>query len=149
MARWWCGGVLIMALGLAQADDAPLSEPPCEPLPEHHAHTQQQDAATHAVGGCISGLSGTGLLLIDDQSGQTVQVEPDQSHFQFHLDPGDHYRIEVLSPPNQPLQECDVSNGSGMVDQRSTHDIRITCNLIDEIFRAQFDDPPAPMINQF
>jgi hypothetical protein len=158
MTRWWGGCMLMAAVGLAQADSAVVPAAECESAPDQHSYGEIIDhsppreagAETVAVGGCISGLRGSDLMLIDNESGQIVKVNSDQAHYRFLLHEGNRYSIEVLSPPIGPLQDCVIDNASGTAHGNRVNDLDVTCNPVDEIFRGQFeDDIPAPLINQF
>ncbi len=127
MTRGWGALMLLLVVGLIQAESA----------------------GEVVVGGHIEGLQGSELLLVDNESGQIMEIHPDQKQFSFVFEAGTRYSIEILSPPNGPLQECIINNASGVVDRHDVNDIDITCSVVDEIFGGRFEEGPAPLINQF
>jgi hypothetical protein len=76
------------------------------------------------IGGMVSGLTGTGLVLADDSS-DSLTVNTDGS-FQFPtaLTAGSSYSVSVLTQPAS--QFCSVSNGSGTVTETVTN-VQIAC----------------------
>ena len=125
----WGGLILVLVTGLVLADE-PL-------LPDS------------SVSGSISGLTGSGLLLIDTVSGRTLTIDAGDEEFVLALDEGAEFNIEVQIPPTEPAQDCLIVNGAGVVDATRADDIEITCTIIDEIFGHRFENTPAPLINQF
>jgi hypothetical protein len=69
---------------------------------------------TFTVGGSISGLVGTGLVL-QNNSGDNLTVGPTASTFTFPtaVDSVRGYKVSVLTQPASPMQNCVVSNASG------------------------------------
>lgn len=129
MTRKLGGLLLILAAGLVLADDPLLPDP--------------------VVGGSIYGLTGSGLLLIDTVSGRTLTIEAGDEEFVFPLEKGTEYNLEVQIPPTEPAQDCVIVNAAGVVEATRTHEVEITCRVIDEIFGHRFENIPAPLINQF
>ncbi len=70
--------------------------------------------AVYTLGGTISGLAGTGLVL-QDGDGHTIEVSSRASSFVFAtaLPAGTSYSVSVTSQPGTPSQTCRVSTGSG------------------------------------
>jgi 6-phosphogluconolactonase (cycloisomerase 2 family) len=72
---------------------------------------------TFTVGGTISGLTGTGLVLTDSVSGNTVS--PAALATSFTLTPavnsGTNYNVTVTGQPTAPAQFCSVTDGTGTV----------------------------------
>ena len=72
---------------------------------------------TFTVGGTISGLTGTGLVLTDSVSGNTVS--PAALAMSFTLTPavnsGTNYNVTVTGQPTVPAQFCSVTGGTGTV----------------------------------
>jgi len=81
---------------------------------------------TYTVGGSISGLAGSGLVL-RASPGNTVSVSKAGSFtFPTPLGAGASYDVTVASPPANPSQTCNVSNGSGTVSG-AVDDITVVC----------------------
>jgi hypothetical protein len=70
---------------------------------------------TFTIGGTVSGLSGTGLVLRNN-GGDNLAV-PANGAFTFStaIASGAAYSVTVLTQPSNPSQSCTVANGSGTV----------------------------------
>ena len=82
---------------------------------------------THRVGGQVSGLSGSGLVLqIND--GETLSITGN-GPFEFPtlLEEGETYDVTVSSEPTDPTQTCTVTNGQGTIDTSDVTDIQVDC----------------------
>jgi uncharacterized delta-60 repeat protein len=95
-------------------DDAPISTP-----------TQ------FWIGGSISGLAGTGLVLTDILNGNTLTPNANGA-FNFPTQYLDHtnYDVRVTTQPNNPAQNCSVSNGSGLVAGADVTNVVVACATI-------------------
>jgi hypothetical protein len=83
---------------------------------------------TYTVGGTVSGLTGTGLVL--STSGQADLVVPaGATTFTFAAPAasGSAYAVAVKTQPNSPPQTCGVSNGGGTVGGANVNGIAVTC----------------------
>jgi uncharacterized repeat protein (TIGR03803 family) len=82
--------------------------------------------ATYTIGGTVSGLSGTGLVL-QDNGGNNLSVSANGSFvFTTTIASGGAYSVTVLTQPSSPAQTCAVTNGSGTASTNVTN-IQITC----------------------
>ena len=83
---------------------------------------------THAVGGTVTGLVGSGLQ-VQINGGESVTVASNAGTFQFPtaLAWGTHYEVAVSAQPTQPWQTCTVANGSGDVGDAVVNNIAVTC----------------------
>ena len=83
--------------------------------------------ATNAtVGGTVSGLTGTGLVL-QDNGGDSLTVTANGS-FTFKTTVNGAYAVTVLTQPTSPAQLCTVANGSGTATKNITN-VTVTCAL--------------------
>src|SRR5580658_5866545 len=83
---------------------------------------------TYTVGGSISGLTGSGLVL-RASPGNTVSVSKAGTFsFPTSLGAGASYDVTVASSPANPSQTCTVSNGTGTVSG-AVDDITVVCVL--------------------
>ena len=81
----------------------------------------------YTIGGTIAGLSGSGLVLLDN-GGNDLTVGAGATSFTFSpLDSGSAYSITVLSQPSNPSQTCTVSSGSGTVTSANVTNVAVTC----------------------
>ena len=81
---------------------------------------------TYSVGGSVSGLVGSGLVLTAG-AGNSVSVSQTGAFtFPTSLGAGASYDITVASPPSKPTQTCTVSNGTGTVSG-AVDNITVVC----------------------
>ncbi|MDH5571850.1 MAG: hypothetical protein OEY89_08800, partial [Gammaproteobacteria bacterium] len=73
-------------------------------------------APAYTIGGTVSGLASTGLVLQNNNSDDLVISANGDFIFNSTLKNGTDYNITILTHPSSPLQTCSVSNGSGTVD---------------------------------
>jgi N-acetylneuraminic acid mutarotase len=87
-------------------------------------HTYPNPPATYTVGGTVSGLSGSGLVLQDD-SADNLAISADGSFtFATALPSGDAYSVSILTQPSG--QYCTVANGLGNVSSNVTS-VQVSC----------------------
>jgi hypothetical protein len=80
------------------------------------------------VGGTVSGLAGTGLVL--SMAGQTdLAVPAGATSFAFGtpMASGSAYSMTVKTQPTSPSQTCTVANGTGMMGSANVTNIAVTC----------------------
>jgi hypothetical protein len=83
---------------------------------------------TYTVGGTITGLSGTGLVLQDNQ-GDNLNINANQTSFTFAtpINSGAAYAVTVLTQPASPTQACVVTGGSGTAGAANVTSVAINC----------------------
>lgn len=80
-----------------------------------------------AVGGTITGLTGTGLTLLLN-GGSPLVVAPGTGGFSFpNITSGSNYAVTVGAEPSNPVQSCTIANGSGTVGAGAVANIAVTC----------------------
>jgi len=84
-------------------------------------------AATFSIGGLVTGLSGSGLVL--QNNGEDDRAIEGNGSFTFttSLDDGSVYDVTVLTQPTNPDQTCSVKNGSGTLAGADVTDITVSC----------------------
>ena len=84
--------------------------------------------STYTIGGSISGVSGTGLVL-QDNGADSLSINPNQTSFTFAtpVTSGGVYSVTVLTPPSS--ETCSVTNGSGTT-VGNVNNIQITCSAV-------------------
>ncbi len=83
---------------------------------------------TYTIGGTISGLTGTGLVLRNN-AGDNLTVAANATAFTFStsIASGAAYAVTVFTPPNTPTQTCTVTSGSGTVVSSNVASVSISC----------------------
>jgi hypothetical protein len=80
----------------------------------------------YTIGGTVSNLSGTGLLL--GNGGHSVTISSNGSFtFANRVPAGGSYNVLVTAQPSAPIQNCDVTNGNGTANSNVTN-ITVTCS---------------------
>ena len=81
---------------------------------------------TYTIGGSVSGLSGTGLVL-QDNGGDNLSISGNGSFtFKTAINSGSKYDVTVLTQPSSPTQACTVTNGSGTASANVTN-VQVAC----------------------
>lgn len=89
---------------------------------------EDDDDATHHVGGALIGLAGSGLALSLDEAGETLALDADgRFAFAAALAPGASYTVTVVAQPHNPVQTCVVVNGSGTIGGADVDDVVVNC----------------------
>ena len=83
---------------------------------------------TYTIGGTITGLTGSGLVL-QLNGGGNLPVSANATAFTFatQLASGAAYTVSVLTQPINPSQTCTVTSGSGNVGSASVASISVSC----------------------
>jgi N-acetylneuraminic acid mutarotase len=86
-------------------------------------------AATFTVGGTISGLDGSGMVLQDNSGDNLTVTGTGNVNFTFAtpLLSGAAYAVTILTQPSNPVQTCFVTNGSGTI-VGSINTVQISCS---------------------
>ena len=96
--------------------------------------------STYGVGGTVSGLAGSGLVLqnngVDD-----LPVGADGGFtFATPLEDGSAYSVTVLSQPSDPKQACTVEYAEGTVNGSDVTDVSVVCTTLpDVVFKDGFE----------
>lgn len=83
---------------------------------------------TYTVGGTVSGLVGTGLVLQNNAGNNLAVTENGAFTFTTPVASGGAYTVTVLAQPAGPAQTCFVVNGTGTIGANVT-DVTITCAI--------------------
>lgn len=87
--------------------------------------------ASYTLGGSVSGLAGSGLVLRDVLGGGTLTPVADGSFvLATPLPNGSAYDLRVDVQPNNPAQNCVVANGSGSIAGANVSNVTITCSTV-------------------
>jgi hypothetical protein len=94
----------------------------------YQAPGSSSTSITYTIGGTISGLSGTGLVL-QDNGGNNLPVSANGSFaFTTAIASGSAYSVTVLTQPSSPAQTCVVTSGSGAASTNITS-VQVTCTI--------------------
>jgi hypothetical protein len=84
-------------------------------------------SAKYTVGGTVSGLTGTGLLL-EDNTGDDLAVHASGTFtFATALAVGSAYSVTVKAQPASPMQTCTVTNASGTIASANITNVAVSC----------------------
>ncbi len=79
------------------------------------------------VGGHVTGLSGSGLVL-QDNGGDDLPISSSQAFtFSKTVGSGATYSVTVKTQPTGPVQVCTVSKGSGTITNANVTDVAVNC----------------------
>jgi 6-phosphogluconolactonase (cycloisomerase 2 family) len=88
-------------------------------------------STTYTVGGTVSGLSGSGLVLqdlSDDNASISLAISSNGSFaFAQRIANGTTYAITIRSQPANPAQVCTVGNGSGTLAGSDVTNVTVNC----------------------
>src|ERR1019366_1296162 len=84
---------------------------------------------TDTVGGTISGLTGTGLVLKDTTNNHMVTVAANATTFTITpgIASGGTYAVSVLTQPSMPAQFCRVTGGTGNITTANVTSVAVKC----------------------
>ena len=82
---------------------------------------------TYAIGGTVSGLAGTGLVLRNNGTEDVSITANGTFELAGPIASGGTYAIAVLAQPSGPTQSCVVSAGSGTVTDADITSVVVTC----------------------
>jgi alpha-tubulin suppressor-like RCC1 family protein len=87
-----------------------------------------------SLGGTVSGLSGTGLVL-QDNGGNNLSVNANGSFtFSTPINRGSGYNVTILTQPSNPTQNCAVTNGFGASISGNVTAIQVSCFTTSQTF---------------
>ena len=82
---------------------------------------------TYTVGGAVSGLQGTGLVLQDNLGNDLPVASSGNFVFTTAIAGGGAYSVTVKTQPTNVWQTCTVTNGSGAVAAANITGVVVTC----------------------
>lgn len=117
----WAAALVIVGCSngrgsVTSGGEAPPTNPPVTP------------PSSRAIGGTVSGLVGSGLVLQLNGAGD-LQVDRDGAFtFANALEDNVTYAVAVSTQPSNPAQTCSVSNGAGTVSGQDITNVAIVCS---------------------
>jgi sugar lactone lactonase YvrE len=98
--------------------------------------------ATYKIGGTVSGLSGSGLMLADNGNDHLSVSSNGSFSFATAVPAGGLYSVSVLTQPASPIQTCRISNGSGSVGTSDINSVAVICKTaILSLFAGNVNGP--------
>src|SRR5690606_29634091 len=85
---------------------------------------------THTIGGTVSGLLGTGLVLQINGGDELAISGNGPFTFPVALASGALYSITIASDPANPQQSCTISNASGAIGDTDVTQIAVSCSTV-------------------
>jgi 6-phosphogluconolactonase (cycloisomerase 2 family) len=83
--------------------------------------------STYTVGGTVTGLSGSGLVL-QNEGGADLPISTSGTFtFPTRVPSGTFYAVTVKGFPTSPLQACLVANGAGTIAAADVTNVSVTC----------------------
>ncbi|TVQ29426.1 MAG: hypothetical protein EA370_15135 [Wenzhouxiangella sp.] len=99
-----------------------------------------ESSGLHSIGGTVEGLEGPGLMLRNNGGDDLAISENGSFTFATEVESGEPYEVTIASQPDNPLEVCEVSDGSGTVGGNDVEDVLITClTLAPGIFHDRFE----------
>ncbi len=84
--------------------------------------------ATYTVGGTVTGLAGSGLVLNSDFGGDLAVSASGSFTFSTQLPDGSAFNVGVkIQPTSSPAQNCQVANGTGTIAAANVTNVDVTC----------------------
>jgi hypothetical protein len=84
---------------------------------------------TYTIGGTVSGLTGSGLVLQNDGGDNLAISASGGFTFSSPVAGGQAYNVTVLTQPSNPAQNCAVGNGSGTANANVSN-VQVACTTV-------------------
>ena len=79
------------------------------------------------IGGTVSGLSGSGLVLLLNSANERPITMDGPFAFPTAVASGTPYVVSIKTNPSNPSQQCTVANSSGVVNNANVTNVLVTC----------------------
>ncbi|MCK7593462.1 FG-GAP repeat protein [Pseudomarimonas salicorniae] len=90
-------------------------------------------APTYSIGGTVSGLTGSGLVLRNNGGDDLVINANGPFSFPTSVIDGGTYAVTVHAQPGAPAQACTVGNGNGAVSGEPVVSVAVTCTYVNQM----------------
>ena len=84
-------------------------------------------ASSVTIGGSVTGLAGTGLVLQDNSGDNLAVAQNGAFTFKTALASGASYTVTVSTQPSAPSQTCTVTNGTGTAGTTNVTNVTVAC----------------------
>jgi len=97
---------------------------------------------TYTVGGVVTGLNGSGLVLQNNGGSNLAVSGPGVFTFAASLSGGSPYAVTVATQPSAPRQTCVVADGLGTIGAANVTTVAVDCTPVP--FTVLVNQPPQP-----
>jgi predicted component of type VI protein secretion system len=114
----WMVAMIALVAGCGESEQAKPAPPPPPPVP-------------HTVGGSVSGLPGSGLVLQLNGANDLPVSANGKFNFPKTLARGSAYTVSVKTSPSAPVkQTCKVDQGAGKIANANISNVAVTCTTV-------------------
>jgi predicted component of type VI protein secretion system len=114
----WMVAMIALLAGCGESEQAKPAPPPPPPVP-------------HTVGGSVSGLPGSGLVLQLNGANDLPVSANGKFNFPKTLARGSAYTVSVKTSPSAPVkQTCKVDQGAGKIANANISNVAVTCTTV-------------------
>jgi hypothetical protein len=99
----------------------------CSGVPGGQTINNGGGGGPYTIGGTVTGLAGTGLILQDNGGDNLTITGNTPFTFATKIVKGQPFSVSVFASPTGPVQTCTVSNGAGVATANVTN-VAITCS---------------------
>jgi hypothetical protein len=92
--------------------------------------------STFTVGGTVSGLTGTGLLLRNNGGDDLTRNANGAFTFATPVASGATYAVTVATQPTNPYQVCTVTSGSGTIGAANVTNVSVSCIAPPQVLQS-------------
>ncbi len=85
---------------------------------------------THTVGGVVSGLFGTGLVLENNGAEDLSLAVDGRFAFPTRVVLGTRYTVTIKAQPTAPIQVCTIENAAGAVGNSDVTNVNVSCGAL-------------------
>ena len=103
---------------------------------------------TFTVGGAVTGLSGSGLVLQNNGGDNLARAADGAFTFATAVNSGGNYSVSVLTQPSTPAQTCTATNNTGAITANVTN-VTITCVTNAVVVGSAVIGPAGGTVNGF
>lgn len=90
--------------------------------------TVVNNVSTYSIGGTVTGLTGSGGLVLQNNGVDDLTINADASFiFAIVIADGSAYSVTVVTQPDSPGQSCTVTNGSGTLAGADITNVAVNC----------------------
>jgi hypothetical protein len=98
----------------------------CSGVPQSSSSSTGGTGGTVTIGGAVTGLAGTGLVLQNNGGDNLSVTATGNFTFKTAVNVGSAYAVTVLTQPSSPSQSCVVTSGSGTASANVTS-VAVAC----------------------